>query len=416
MTHYRYPKKVSVDNAGGGAPGNVNLAQVAGTTVLTDYGLSTGNAPRVVAAMQIGGQAITNINPMFIAGATGATFPVTASALPLPTGAATSAAQATAQTNFSNIDANTAAFNIKIASASWPASQLVVATQSGGVQLVAGLAVGWDGTNHREMAVSTTGFVKVDGSATTQPISAAALPLPTGASTSAIQTTQQTSLNSIDTKLTTVAIRALTTADFVSAAQSGTWNLTNISGTISLPTGASTSALQSTGNTSLASIDTKLVQFALGAGTVASSLRTFSIPGNVAGIADFGAGATSAQTQRVALANESLPSTGTTPVQIVSATQKSYIIDMASTNMTTAYLQIIASTPGVINSFEVFNGSGEPMFLATGAAAAEISQYVIPPGGTTGFVMLAIPAGTRIAVKTFANTVSSGYFILNTLS
>lgn len=42
------------------------------------------------------------------------------------------------------------------------------------------------------------------------------------------------------------------------ATQSGTWNLTNITGTVSLPTGAATSALQSTGNTSLGSIDTKL--------------------------------------------------------------------------------------------------------------------------------------------------------------
>jgi len=42
------------------------------------------------------------------------------------------------------------------------------------------------------------------------------------------------------------------------ATQSGAWNITNISGTVSLPTGAATSALQSTGNTSLGSIDTKL--------------------------------------------------------------------------------------------------------------------------------------------------------------
>jgi hypothetical protein len=38
------------------------------------------------------------------------------------------------------------------------------------------------------------------------------------------------------------------------AGQSGTWNLNNISGTISLPTGAATSALQSTGNSSLATL------------------------------------------------------------------------------------------------------------------------------------------------------------------
>lgn len=40
------------------------------------------------------------------------------------------------------------------------------------------------------------------------------------------------------------------------ASQSGTWNITNVSGTVSLPTGAATSALQSTGNTSLGTIAT----------------------------------------------------------------------------------------------------------------------------------------------------------------
>lgn len=44
--------------------------------------------------------------------------------------------------------------------------------------------------------------VTVDGSATTQPVSAASLPLPTGASTSANQATELASLASIDSKLT----------------------------------------------------------------------------------------------------------------------------------------------------------------------------------------------------------------------
>lgn len=45
--------------------------------------------------------------------------------------------------------------------------------------------------------------------------------------------------------------------DSIASVQSGTWNLNNISGTISLPTGAATAARQDTGNTSLASIDDK---------------------------------------------------------------------------------------------------------------------------------------------------------------
>lgn len=49
----------------------------------------------------------------------------------------------------------------------------------------------------------------------------------------------------------------IATNDVVGATQSGTWNITNLSGTVSLPTGASTASLQSTGNSSLSSIDGK---------------------------------------------------------------------------------------------------------------------------------------------------------------
>lgn len=49
----------------------------------------------------------------------------------------------------------------------------------------------------------------------------------------------------------------ITNTSFAST-QSGTWNITNISGTVSLPTGAATSALQTTGNSTLSTINTTL--------------------------------------------------------------------------------------------------------------------------------------------------------------
>jgi len=52
--------------------------------------------------------------------------------------------------------------------------------------------------------------------------------------------------------------------------QSGTWNITNVSGTVSLPTGASTSALQTTGNTSLSTIATNTAGLALTQGSTTS--------------------------------------------------------------------------------------------------------------------------------------------------
>ena len=54
--------------------------------------------------------------------------------------------------------------------------------------------------------------------------------------------------------------------------QSGTFNITNISGTVSLPTGASTATLQTTGNTSLNSIDTKTPTLSGGRVPVESNL------------------------------------------------------------------------------------------------------------------------------------------------
>ena len=69
--------------------------------------------------------------------------------------------------------------------------------------------------------------------------------------------------------------------------QSGTFNITNISGTVSLPTGASTATLQTTGNTSLNSIDTKTpalsggrvpVESNLVQGLTDSQLRASAVP------------------------------------------------------------------------------------------------------------------------------------------
>ena len=85
--------------------------------------------------------------------------------------------------------------------------------------------------------------------------------------------------------------------DSVAATQSGTWNLTNITGTITLPTGASTSALQTTGNSTLTTISGQLPA-SLGAKTGATSLSVvpntdtpFQVVGNVAsGATDSGNG------------------------------------------------------------------------------------------------------------------------------
>ena len=78
----------------------------------------------------------------------------------------------------------------------------------------------------------------------------------------------------------------------VQAAQSGAWNVTNVSGTVSLPTGAATAARQDTGNTSLASLDGKAPALgqALAAASVpvvltAAQITTLTPPAAITGFA-----------------------------------------------------------------------------------------------------------------------------------
>lgn len=114
---------------------------------------------------------------------------------------------------------------------------------------------------------------------------------------------------------------SLTVDGTVAATQSGTWHVGNITGSVSLPTGAATAALQTTGNTSLSSIDTALdvalstraseatlstlngkVTSNFGAAT--GAVRAAAQLGNATGAADFGSGAFSAQTLRTVLASD----------------------------------------------------------------------------------------------------------------
>lgn len=175
-----------------------------------------------------------------------------------------------------------------------------------GAVVVASSALPTGAATAAKQDTGNTSLASIDSKLTNPlPVSAALLPLPTGASTAANQTTGNASLSSIDSKLTSpltvtgpltdtqlratpVPVSGTVTANAgsgtfaTSASQSGTWNITNISGTVSLPTGASTSALQTSGNASLASIDTKtpaLGQTAMAASTpvaLASDQTPFS--------------------------------------------------------------------------------------------------------------------------------------------
>lgn len=122
------------------------------------------------------------------------TLPVSAASLPLPTGAATSALQSTIDASINTL--------LK------PASTLAAVTSITNTVTI-----------KADTAVNQTNALKVDGTATTQPISAASLPLPTGAAT-------QTTLAAL---LTELQLKAdLTETQPVQAARSTTATLANV--------------------------------------------------------------------------------------------------------------------------------------------------------------------------------------------
>lgn len=90
------------------------------------------------------------------------------------------------------------------------------------------------------LSLTTAGLLRVDGSAVTQPISGT---ITANAGTGNFTVVQSTASNLNATVTGTVA-----------ATQSGTWNINNISGTISLPTGAATESTLSSINTKTPSL------------------------------------------------------------------------------------------------------------------------------------------------------------------
>jgi hypothetical protein len=193
----------------------------------------------------------------------------------------------------------------------------------------------------------------------------------------------------------------------VQAQEGGTWNITNVSGTVSLPTGASTSALQTTANTNLTTINTTLgspfqAGGALGAGSAL--------------IGKVGIDQTTPGTTNLVQVGGSLPAGtatlgGVTSVGTAQANAPVYN-DYTSTAVTTsAYVQMVASTSNATNHVQVFDSSGQAIYLATGGAGSEVNQIIIPPGG--GEFPLTIAASTRVSYKAVTGSASSGYTVIN---
>lgn len=120
------------------------------------------------------------------------------------------------------------------------------------------------------LSLTVAGALRVDGSGVTQPISAVSLPLPTGAATSALQTTGNSTLVTISGQLPTT-LGAKTIANSLAVTIASDQVVPISATTLPLPTGAATAALQTAGNSTLVTISGQL-PVSLGAKTSANSL------------------------------------------------------------------------------------------------------------------------------------------------
>ena len=327
---------------------------------------------------------------------------VSAASLPLPTGAATAALQTTGNTSLATIAGAVAGteMQVDVLSSALPTGAATEATlaaltsdindvvqdDGGSISVITG---GFTGSAFRTFSVDASGY---------QNVNIIASGLPAGAATAALQTTGNASLSTI------------------AGAVSGTEMQVDVL-TSALPTGAATSALQTTGNTSLSTIagavsgtemQVDVLTSALPTGAATSALQT-----QISGQLPSALGQTNmAGSLSVAIASNqsALPVAAQTGRARANAP---FFNDYSSTSVTTAaYTTAVASLSSAVNMVEVFDSSGQAMILAVGAAASEVDQLYILPGGN-GQIPLAIASGARVSIRALTANATSGYILIN---
>lgn len=112
--------------------------------------------------------------------------------------------------------------------------------------------------------------------------------------------------------------------------------------------------------------------------------------------------------------------TSTGSITVVTGTRATVELvrnNYASVNVTTAaYVELIASTSGAIGQLHIFDSSGETLVLAVGAAASEVDQVYVPPGGYSAPIDLGIPAGSRVSIKAVSANATLGEIAISALS
>lgn len=367
----------------------------------------------------------------------GVTQPVSAASLPLPTGAATEATLSSLNSKVVAVDTGA----VVVSSSALPtgaATEATLAAQSAKLPATLGGKTG--GASLATVAASDT----VSGTAT-------------AVNTNVIESTDVSAYQTVNVQLTgawsgqvraqfsndNVTFYDAITIDPLAASGGAGINLTSnvlrsfqvqgryfrlratsyssgtIGGTAFLSANSSPGTVQTSSFVTFSSAQSVRINDSSGIGlssnygVATNALRTAAQVGNAAGAADFGTGTIGAQTLRVGLASDQITALTAAPTASLGRSKVSIVRnDYSSVNVTTgAYVQLIASTSAVINKVQIFDSSGSTMVLAVGAAASEVDQIYIFPGGIEA--ELAIPAGSRVSIKAVSATASVGEISIN---
>jgi len=300
-------------------------------------------------------------------------------------------ADATAQASLSSIDGKVATETTLASIDTKVATETTLAAADTKLGTIAGDTTSIDGKTPALGAAVTAASVPVNiASDQTVPVSAASLPLPSGAATEATLGTIAGDTTSLDGKVTAC----------------DTGNVTIASS--ALPTGAATEATLATLDGKVTACDTGNVTIASSALPTGAATETTlsSLETEVTGL-DKGAGAVSANTRRVHLTDETLAALEniTVIVDPASVFATTYT-DASSTNIpgsATAPLELIASTGSDIKEVQVFDTTGVFLELMTGAAASEVRVALVGPGNDQP-IKIEVSSGTRISVRRVDST------------
>lgn len=395
------------------------------------------------------------------------TVAVAAASLPLPTGAATSANQATEigwlhaisdeltaitgqlpPSLGTHVIADSLAVNIA-SDQVVPISNAGITTIAAGVlaQSVSAAAAKLFMLGAEDPGTGLSTILQTASGTNSLSVAVESTVLATGAATSALQTSGNTILSAISGKLpatlgqkamaASLAVAIASDQGAIPASQSGTWNINNISGTVSLPTGAATEATLAAQSAKLpatlgqkAMAASMAVVIASDQSAVPVSASSLPLPAGAATAAKQPALGTAGTASADVITVQGIASMtalkvdGSAVTQPVSAASlpsangrakanTPVLNDYSSTPVTSgSYVQLIASTTSTANEIEIFDSSGQTLYLAVGAAASEVNQLIIVPGGN-GRVPLAIPSGSRISVKATSTSATSGILVLN---